>query len=177
MAANSEQLDEEDLALRAALAGMQDVVERHLAQTGKDAQTLTSEELYWFAAKVAPYLEFELDHSDDIWRPMPLEAKGDGAFLLAEDGEVVGIQQLAAHERVVDMVKRVLPYSVPTTRWLHENLSSQGSTVLNDKAMSAVVILDGGRYFGEEATYNLDSYEVLLPVVYGMPMAMPSIVK
>lgn len=173
----AEGLDDEDLALRLALDSMQDIVSRHLAEAGKDAQSFSTDELCSFIAKVNPYLKFEFQQSDAIWKPMPIEAQGEGAFLLVDHdtGDVVGIDPLHRNERISGMIESVQTLAVPTTRWIHQHLDDPGSKHLDDKTMSAIVVLEGSHYYGRAADYDFSEYHVLLPVVYGMPTSLADI--
>lgn len=177
------EFDEEDLALQRALAGIQEGIDRHIRAGGRSIDDYTTEEEQALVDKLGPYIAFELSQSDEIWQGMPLVAEGPGGFLVADsEGEVCAGQEIGPRDSMIGIVEKVMSYPVPSLQMIIGSAESDEIPTYS-RSMSAVVELNGAQFRSVSADgemseqFDLSDYRVLIPVTYGMRMAMAAIVE
>lgn len=169
-----EGLDEEDIALRAALAEMQAIVFRHLQKLNLAITDLTTESQQLLVDHTKPYLDFELANSEGIWHGMPIMAQGPGGILVADaDGNMRAAQHMEEDDVVTGFVDDVSGFPVPTLACMRSPDEITQDIPTYDQSFSAVVTLRGAQFTalasdGTPTVHDLSWYTVVLPLVYGM---------
>lgn len=171
----NDELDEEDRLLRSALVDLQTTVEGFMRRAGKSVNDLTEYEQQELVDSIDPHLRFELQFSGDIYKSMSIVVSGAGAFLLADHEEsLLGAQVTSTGDVITGTVSGVQAYPVPSLEVVLGARSSE-SIPTYDQSLSAVVILDGAKFYSSpssdgafQITHDLGVFRVLIPVVYGM---------
>jgi len=179
-----DEIDAEDLRLRAALSHLQGIVLSFLQRTGQSINELTQEEQQRLVDQIRPHLAFELDASDDIYRGMPIVVEGCGAFLATDDeGSLLGAQVTKDGDVLTGVIDTVQAYPVPS-REIVLRSDQNDSLPTYDQSLSAVVVIDGAHFYTGpdsdgvyQAVHDLTGLQIVVPVVYGMPIRMVDITQ
>ena len=169
-----EGLDEEDVALQAALAEMQNIVLRHLLKLNLAITDLTAESQQLLVDRTKPYLEFELAKSEGVWQGMPIMARGPGGILVANaEGAIGGAQHMEEGDVVIGFIDDVSGLPVPSLACMRSPDETTQDIPTYDQSFSAVITLQGAQFTaaasdGAETMYDLSRHTVILPLVYGM---------
>jgi len=170
-----DELDEEDLLLRGALANFQSTVTDFMARTGKSMNDLTESEQRQLVSRIDPHLNFEMQTSKDIYRGMPVVITGAGAFMLTDqEGFLLGMQVTSPEDVITGTINSVQAYPVPT-REIVLNTAQNDAVPMYDRSLSAVIVIEDAKYYsmptssGEfQITHDLGAFNMGIPTVYNM---------
>jgi len=175
--------DEEDLLLRGAIVGLQEIVTDFMLRTGRSLNELSQAEQQALVDQIDPHLKFEIQASEDIYKGMPIVLQGAGAFLITDQqNELLGAQLTLPGDVITGVVAEVQAYPVPT-REVVLNTGPNDEIPTYDLSLSAVVIIEGAQFYSSpssdgtfQATHDLSAYNVVIPAVYDMDARVADIV-
>jgi hypothetical protein len=172
----TDEFDEEDVVAQQEINYPQTIAETHLAATGLSVNDMDEDSQQTLTDTVDPYLAFELQQSDSLYKGMPLVLSGQGGFLITDyAGSLLGAQETATGDVITGNVTEVKAYPVPSRSLMTEPRHSGEAIPTHDQSLSVVLVLNNVKFYANptddgifQVVHDLSDLRVAVPVIYGM---------
>lgn len=169
--------DEDDVRAIRVMRDLQDIVDRMIRQRGCAIGELSPEEQQGLVEELQRHIDFEIEQSGELIEGMPVAVSGEGAFLAAFMGQVVGADAIGDKDILTGMIGGVQALPVPSRESILTALRNGKDVPVGDMTLSVVLeIKDGRLHKGgrsgvpSDDAYDLSHLSIVIPFRYGMPL-------